>query len=937
MPDAGSDPAKVARKRQLIIGSVAAGVLLTAAAGGGWYYYRVTTDPIQRADRLEQAGNIRAAGVELRNAMRANLRDPALHLRLGEIQMKLADPVAAEKEFRIARRLGADRWATTLRLADAMLAQGQFDETLGQVPQNGPTPEITARNLYMRSVAQLGLQDQKAATATLAAAQRAAPTAPETTLIAARVAAARGDYAQTEARVDEVLKRDPTQIDALLMKQQIVTARDDHAAALDLAERAVKSAPYSAMSRIRHATELLYARRDEAAKADVDFVLDIQPRFVEAVYLKGILFARAGKYADAAVELEKLDSVLGRFPQALYYRALVAANLGQAETAVAFARRYNTLVPEDPDGIRLVARSDLAARAPEHAIPILERAAASGHADAELLDLLGAAYGNLGNTPAAIAAFTAAAKLAPNDPTILTHLGLAQIQSGSVAEAAGTLMRTTEIAPAQPVPLEALVSAAIGEGDIAKAEAALAKLRTQAGDTQAVGTLTGMIQVRKQNLDGARVAFAETLRRFPASLSAKLDYARVLVLQGRRLDGMALMAEILTQDPAHIRTLNTYIPLLVQNRQTDKVVATMDTAHKADPRQAGFTATLADALVLSGDAKRAVDVLTAVRVAGPLPPLLLASLARAQAAAGQADEAKANFSDVIALLPDDVVDRIALIDLLLGRRDYEPARIELQAGLARFPRSFRFMSTLMELTAQTAGLDAALTLADTLRADPVHGPFATLLKGDALMRGRRYNAAARVFLDEFAIEAAVPPLLRAAAAYVAAGQDEDAAKPLRDWLAKAPNTPAVLETMAKIDLRAGRLDDAQSRLETLLTLLPNEPTALNNLAWTYQQRGDKRARATAQRAYLQSPGPDSADTLGWIILQEGDAAAALPLLQQAGETRRPDPGAQFHLAVALQNQGRAPEAIPLLEAALSRAPAFPERAAAQTLLKDLKK
>lgn len=933
----GAGPNKAGDKRNYLIGGVAAAVLVVAGAGGGWYYFRVASDPLRRAAALEQAGNIRGAAVELRNGMRGDMRNPELHLRLAEAQMKLADPVAAEKEFRIARSLGADRWTTTLRLADAMLAQGQYDETLRQVPQTAPTPELAAKNLFMRSVAQLGKQDLKAATATLAAARLAAPQAVETALIAARVSAAREDYLLTETMVDGVLKREPTQIDALLMKQQIVSARNDHAAALDLAERAVKSAPWSAMSRIRHATELLYAKRDSDAQKDVDAVLDIQPRFIEAIYLNGILLARAGKYQEAAVALEALDGVLGRFPQALYYKAMVAANLGQVETAVALARRYNVLVPNDPDGIRLVARSDLAARAPDHAIPILERAAAAGLADAELLDLLGAAYGNVGNTPAAIDAFTAAAKLAPNDAGILTHLGLAQIQAGSVAEASGTLVRTTEIAPAQAAPLEALVSAALGEGDIAKAEAALAKLRAQAGDTQSVGILTGMIQVRKRNLDGARMAFAETMRRFPASLSAKLDYARVLVLQGRRLDGMALMVEVLAKDPANVPTLNSYVPLLAQNRQIDKVVAVLDAAHAADPRQAGFTASLADALVLAGDARRAVDMLAAARVSGPLPPMLQASLARAQAAAGMADDAKANFRDVLSMLPDDVVDRTALIDLLLGRREWEAARVELQAGLARAPASFRFMSTLVELESQTRGLDAALKLADAFRADPVHGPFATLLKGDALMRARRYNAAVRVFLDEFAIEAAVPPLLRAAAAYVAAGQDEEAAKLLREWLRTAPNTPAVLETLAKIDLRAGRLDAAQSRLEALLALLPSEPTALNNLAWTYQQRGDKRARATAQRAYLQAPGPDSADTLGWILQQEGEGAAALPLLQQAVDVRRPDQAAQFHLAIALRAQGRAPEAIPLLEAALARTDAFPERPAAQTLLRELKK
>ena len=246
------------------------------------------------------------------------------------------------------------------------------------------------------------------------------------------------------------------------------------------------------------------------------------------------------------------------------------------------------------------------------------------------------------------------------------------------------------------------------------------------------------------------------------------------------------------------------------------------------------------------------------------------------------------------------------------------------------------MSTLVELEAQTRGLEAGLKLADTLRADPAHRPGSTLLKGDALMRARRYNAAIRAFLDEYEADRNVPPLLRAVAAQAAAGQDAEAARLLNDWLRTAPNTPAVLQALAKLDLRANRLPDAQAHLEALLTMIPDEPVALNNLAWTYQQLGDKRARATAQRAYLQAPAPDTADTLGWILLGENDAAAAAPLLQQANDGRTPDPGARYHWAAALKVLGRAPEAVAVLEPLLARPDLFPDRPAAEALLKDLR-
>ena len=119
-------------------------------------------------------------------------------------------------------------------------------------------------------------------------------------------------------------------------------------------------------------------------------------------------------------------------------------------------------------------------------------------------------------------------------------------------------------------------------------------------------------------------------------------------------------------------------------------------------------------------------------------------------------------------------------------------------------------------------------------------------------------------------------------------------------------------------------------------MLPDHPAALNNLAWTYQLRGDKRAREMAQRAYLKAPGPDSADTLGWILLGEGEAAAALPLLQQAGSARPSDPAVQYHWAAALRAGGRAAEAAPDPAGLVAEPPAVPRtRKEAERLLREL--
>ena len=48
----------------------------------------------------------------------------------------------------------------------------------------------------------------------------------------------------------------------------------------------------------------------------------------------------------------------------------------------------------------------------------------------------------------------------------------------------------------------------------------------------------------------------------------------------------------------------------------------------------------------------------------------------------------------------------------------------------------------------------------------------------------------------------------------------------------------------------------------------------------------------AQKAYLLAPGPQSADTLGWILSTEDEPAKGLLLLRQAAAQQRSDPTVQ---------------------------------------------
>jgi predicted Zn-dependent protease len=160
---------------------------------------------------------------------------------------------------------------------------------------------------------------------------------------------------------------------------------------------------------------------------------------------------------------------------------------------------------------------------------------------------------------------------------------------------------------------------------------------------------------------------------------------------------------------------------------------------------------------------------------------------------------------------------------------------------------------------------------------------------------------------------------------------------LSEWIAQHPTDLVATRQLSDLYIAADRYDDAVKQLQLLLNAKPHDPLALNNLAWVYQQQGDRRAEGLARQAYLVSPGGQTADTLGWILVSDGDAVRGVALLRQAAAQESGDPRVQYHYAVALRATGGRDEAIRLLTAVVANQAEFPEKADAQKLLDALGK
>ncbi len=905
--------------RKLIVAVVAVVLLAGAAVGARWGYHRMFRDPVKDARALLARGDLQGAALDLREAVQRNPANLEAKVRLGAVQILLGEPVAAERELEAARSGGYKGPDLIPLLARALLAQRRDAEVLARFAPDGLPPADAADLLVTRGLAQLATGDPEAAGSSAESAERLAPKMAEAALLAARAAIAERQPGWALDRLDQALRLKPDLTPALLLKAGVLRAEARPQEALPVlaaAEATAKVPMELANARLSRAGALLAAGQDAKALSDLDLLLKQYPKSPGGNLLKALAQIRSKDWVGADATLQVIQPLLPRLPRGEYYLALVKTNRNELEQATDAIAHYTARAPADPDGWRLLADIDLLAGRRQDAAQALAR-------------LVGLPADNAGQPVTATAAMA-------ETPRELTRLASAQIGAGDTAAAQQDLARSLEVGDSPVSTQTRAVLAALRMGDVNRASAALDALRRLPGASPAqVAALTGAIRLSQLDLDGARTAFADGLKHVPDSDALKLDLARVLLLQGRFAEADAVLAPVLQTRPANPMVLATMLEIFGAEKQPERIQTALAAARAAAPDAPGPLLMAAELKLRNGDIAGAAAELEKAPQELALQPEVAAMHAGLLLRLGRLKDATELDRQLLQQEPRNFGVRRELMDLLLAQHDGEAAIRLVRDGLKAQPGNSALLAAYVTATERVSGLDAALALADKLRQDPANLPAARLLKGGAyIAAGRPADAASAYAAEAHALAPFSALVVAETSALKAAGRVDEARTQLTDWLASQP-VPTVANALASLEIEAKRLDAAAAALNQLLAMRPDDPVALNNLAWVYQQQHNPQAVGLARRAYLIAPGGETADTLGWLLTEQGEPAMGLLLLRQAAARLPRSAGVYYHLAVALNDTGKPQDAVRVLDAILSSKASFGERDAALRLQQKL--
>jgi putative PEP-CTERM system TPR-repeat lipoprotein len=903
----------------------------------------VEQEHVAAADKLQAKGDAQGAQLELKNALKAAPQDAAVRVRLARMELGMNDPESAQTDLLTAIKDGGDETEIVPLLDRAYFAQGKFEDLLRDMParDDGP-PLVRSAVLVARADAMAALKMYDDARSALTQAEQLAPRS-----VIPKLAIARLDYARDQpdsalSKVDEVIQAPASAegkgalADAHLLKGRILISKGDNAGALTEMNAALASDPANAAALIERAQLYIAQNQDAKADADIKAAIAAAPRAVAARYFQALLLVRAKDFTGADTDLTKYAQGFKAFPRGYLLQATVKILLKQYEQAEAAIDLYLAAVPGDLEGEKVQA--DLLMRMGNFAAAadVLDRAVLEHPNDADALEMLGQAYGPI-NTYRSREAFDKAAKLRPDNPSVLRGLALDNIAQGKDANGASDLETLLKSAPTNKEAIEKLIQVDFRDRKFDDAGKLIADLIKQnPGDPDAADA-AGVLELAQAHLAAAKTAFQDVEKKFPDFLPVKVQLGALYLGDGDEDRARGEYESVLAKDPANVAALANLSAIMAGRGQAAQTLDLWKKANRVNPNDSQIEIGLIRAYMANDDLDGGLSAVREMLIRHPGEASLLEMRAQIEAAQKDYKAAIVSLQRLVEIQPSSSIARreLALMQDAAG---------ENAGAIATIAEARKLDPLSVSLAADEARLlgesDPASGVAATQREAALlpDNPDAQALPGDYLLFLKRPAEALAAYRSAYQAHPSLTLAKRLSDFAVTDGKSTEGEKILSDWVAAHPQDVAGRADLAEFLASEKNFAGARAQYETLAKQLPDDPVILNNLALVYLHDKDSRALALAQHAHeIALDNPQIDDTLGWIMVQQGDAANGAGLLQRAHARSPGDLSAEYHLAVALEGIGRKADAADLLKSAMATGADFDGKADAQNLLARLSK
>jgi len=350
---------------------------------------------VPKAEQFLGAGKTKAALIELKNALKKNKDNAQARFLLGKLNLEQGDPAGAEKELRIARKLGIPDESVTPLLAEALLQQGKVDEVL----------ELDATALSAEA------------------------------------------RARTLAILKKALAKNPRYADAWNLLGTIEQSRNNHEAAVKAFSKAIEARENNLGDRLSRAMSLIQLKKFDEAQKDLDKLKRIIPQNSRVNYAQGLIYFSEEKLDEAQAAFEQAAASNNVNPLAFYFLGTINFVKGNLEQAESYSEQFLARAPDNVAGRKLAARIKLKLNKPEAVVELLQPVVQQFETDVEAMNLLATALLKTGKTDEAIELLNKVATLEPDSAQAQMRLGAGLLLEGEQKKAAEYLEKAAKLDP----------------------------------------------------------------------------------------------------------------------------------------------------------------------------------------------------------------------------------------------------------------------------------------------------------------------------------------------------------------------------------------------------------------------------------------------------------------------------------------------------------
>lgn len=821
-----------------------------------------------------------AAIIQLKNALQEKPDLAEARFLLGKALLTRGDVPGSEIELQKARDLGYSADEVTPLLVRSRVAQGQFKKVTDEFDQvQLSTPQANAELKTMLAVAWRQQNNEQGFETSLQQALQAKPDHAPALIEQARLQAAKADFDAALATLDTVIGRDPKNADALKFRGDI---------------------------------ELYGKRNPERALAAYRASAEAQPNFADGQASVVRLLLGQGKNDEASTELDKLNKFAAGRPQTLYLQSQLAYQKGDFKAAQTQVQQLLKINPDIPIGLELAGAIEYQLNSMVQAETLLTKAlqAAPGLSiarrflvltylrtgqvdravgalpadldnpalDPAMLSVAGQVFMVKGEFEKAQGLFARASTLDPNDPAKRTSVAISQLMLGKTDVALNSLQAIAS-ADDGVVADMALINAHMQRREIDQALTAIDAMQKKRSTDPLPLQLRGRALLLRNDLAGARKAFAQAQTLNPDYFAATAALAAVDMVENKPADALKRLDETLQRDPKNFQALLVQAEILGRTGGApEEVTRKIQQAVDAAPSEKMPRLMLVEQFLRRNDAKSALSAAQSAAAAQPDVPEIVDALGRSQTAAGEYNQAMSTFGKLDGLLPNSPLPSLRRSMVNLASGDKTQAMQNLRKALEFKPDLLEAQRSLASLNLDAQKPAEALAISRTVQKQRPKEGVGYILEGDVHAAGKNWEQAVEAY--RAGLKAAPGPELaiKLHTALSLGGKAADADRFAADWMKGNPKDAALMLYLGDRAIAGNKLADAARLYDRVIALQPRNAVALNNLAWVAGQTGRADAVALAERANEVAPNqPAFMDTLAMLWSDKGDHARALDL------------------------------------------------------------